>query len=261
MSLRLCPNLMSSFRRRRGVRGVSFRLCPNLMSSFRRRRGVRRVSLRFCPNLMSSFRRRRGARGVSLRLCPNLMSSFRRRRGVRRVSFGLCPVCAVPQLQPAVWLASCHRLQDSPRYSFKASGQVCGKDPGSHKKLSVMFVIRGGSSLLSYFPSPCNIMYGWHPVKVGKVHFNLRSCGKRQFSAMSTCSPQIKPVVMATDSDPIRVGSALFCRIRIGISSYSKQMKKLTNLTFFLENFTMVSKILKNKNQEIFDTDDKIKYC
>jgi hypothetical protein len=132
---------------------MSFRLCPNLMSSFRRRRGVGGVSFRLCSNLMSSFRRRRGVRRVSLRLCPNLMSSFRRRRGVRGVSFGLCPVCTVSQLQPAIWLASCHRLQDSPRYSSKASGQVCGKDPGSHNKLSVMSVIRGSSP----------------PVKVGKV--------------------------------------------------------------------------------------------
>jgi hypothetical protein len=47
--------------------------------------------------------------------------------------------------------------------------------------------------------------------------------------------------------DPDRVGSASFCRIRIGIQGMtiridieSKQIKKLINLTFFQKNFNNV---------------------
>jgi hypothetical protein len=44
------------------------------------------------------------------------------------------------------------------------------------------------------------------------------------------------------DPDPDQVGSASFCRIRIGITS--KANEKVMNLTFFQINFNIVLKIL-----------------
>ncbi len=108
-----------------------------------------------------------------------------------------------------------------PPGSLKASGQVCGKDPGSHKKLEDMFVIRG-SSLLRYFPSPCNIKYSWHPVKVGKIppgsHIKL---AVHVQSSNTTSSDD------GNQCWGFGFGSASFCRTRIGISFYSSQVKKL----------------------------------